>query len=116
MSEVADRAAAMPLALSVTSTGQARFVVESAEMLTRIHATERRLERLLLDGNLMARGGNALVVPAPVDAMSWNAQLHGFARRVAGQGSELRMYIRGGATRLAQEQLAANRVFDPGPK
>jgi hypothetical protein len=107
MSEVAERAAVMPLALSVTSTGQARFVVESAEMLARIHADERRLERLFLDGTLIARSGDALVVPAPVDALSWNAQLHGFAKRVAGESNERRMYIRGGATPLAQEQLAA---------
>jgi hypothetical protein len=106
MSGVADRAAVMPLALSVTSTGQARFVVESAEMLTRIHAAERQLETLVLEGTLIARSGDTLVVPAPVDALSWNAQLHGFAERVAGQSSERRMYIRGGATPLAQEQLA----------
>ena len=107
MSGVADRAAVMPLALSVTSAGQARFVVESAQMLARIHAAERRLERLFLDGTLIARSGDTLVVPAPVDAMSWNAQLHGFAERVFGQGGERRMYVRGGATPLAQEQLAA---------
>jgi hypothetical protein len=106
MSKVADRAAIMPLALSVTFTGQARFVTESAEMLARIHATERPLDRLFLDGTLLARSGDTLVVPAPVDAMSWNAQLHGFAERVAGQGGEPRMYIRGSATRLAEEQLA----------
>jgi len=107
MSGVADRAAIMPLALSVTSTGQARFVVESAEMLARIHATERPLNELFLDGTLVARGEDALVVPAPVDAMSWNAELHGFAERVARQRGECRMYIRGGATALAQEQLSA---------
>jgi hypothetical protein len=107
MSGVTDRAAVMPLALSVTSTGQARFVVESAEMLARIHATARRLELLFLDGTLIARSGDTLVVPAPVDAMSWNTQLHGFAERVAGQGGENRMYIRGGATPLAREQLEA---------
>lgn len=107
MPGVADRAAVMPLALSVTSTGQARFVVESAEMLARINAAELRVDRLFLDGTLIARSGDILVVPAPVDAMSWNAQLHGFAERVAGQSGERRMYVRGGATPLAQEQLAA---------
>ena len=107
MAGVADRATVMPLALSVTSTGQARFVAESAEMLARIHATDRRLERLFLDGTVIALSGETLVVPAPVDAMSWSAELHGFAERVAGQGGERRMYIRGGATPLAQEQLAA---------
>jgi hypothetical protein len=107
MSGVADRAAVMPLALSVTSTGQARFLVESAEMLARIHTAERPLDQLFLDGTLIAQSGDALVVPAPVDAMSWNAQLHGFAERVVGQGGERRMYVRGGATTLAQEQLAA---------
>jgi len=107
MPGVADRAAVMPLALSVTSTGQARFVVESAEMLARIHAAERRLERLFIDGTLIAQSGETLVVPAPVDAMSWNTQLQGFGQRVAVQSDERRMYIRGGATPLAQEQLAA---------
>ncbi len=107
MSGVADRAAVMPLALSVTSTQQARFVVESSEMLARVHAAERPLERLSLDGTLIAQRGDTLVVPAPVDAMSWNADLHGFAERMVGQGRERRMYVRGGATPLAQEQLAA---------
>jgi len=107
MSGVADRAAVMPLALSVTSTQQARFVVESAEMLARIHAVDHPLERLFLDGTLIAQRGDTLVVPAPVDALSWNVDLHGFAERMVGQGRERRMYIRGGATPLAQEQLAA---------
>ncbi len=107
MSGVADRAAVMPLALSVTSTQQARFVVESSEMLARVHAAERPLERLSLDGTLIAQRGDTLVVPAPVDAMSWNADLNGFAERMVGQGRERRMYVRGGATPLAQEQLAA---------
>ncbi|MGA7982923.1 MAG: hypothetical protein WCA32_22205, partial [Chromatiaceae bacterium] len=107
MSGVADRAAVMPLALSVTSTGQARFVVESAEMLARIHAVEGGLARVLLDGTLIAQRGDTLVVPAPVDATSWNAQLHGFAERLAGHDGEHRMYIRGRATPLARQQLAA---------
>jgi hypothetical protein len=107
MPKVADRAVVMPLALSVTSSGQARFVVESAEMLAQIHTAERRLDRLVLDGTLFARSGESLVVPAPVDAMSWNAQLHGFAQRVAGQSGERRMYVRGGVSPLAREQLAA---------
>jgi hypothetical protein len=107
MDGVADRAAVMPLALSVTSTGQARFLVESAQMLARIHAAEGPLERLFLDGTLIGQSGDTLLVPAPVDALSWNAQLHGFAERVAVRGAEQRMYIRGGATPLAQEQLAA---------
>jgi len=107
LSAVADRAAVMPLALSVTSFGQARFVLEAAEMLARIHAAECRLDRLFVDGTLIAQSGDTLVVPAPVDAMSWNAQLHGFAERVANPGGPRRMYIRGGATPLAQEQMAA---------
>jgi hypothetical protein len=81
--------------------------VESTEMLARIHAAERRLERLVLDGTLMARSEDALIVPAPVDAMSWNADLRGFAERVGTQGGERRIYVRGGATPLAREQLAA---------
>jgi hypothetical protein len=44
----------------------------------------RRTVKLGLDGTLIARSGDALVAPAPVDAISWNAQLHGFAKRVAG--------------------------------
>jgi len=107
MSGVADRAAVMPLALSVTSTWQARFVVESAEMLARIHAAERRLDRLLVDGTLIAQSESVLVVPAPVDALSWNADLHGFAERVGAQSGERRIYLRGGATPRAREQLAA---------
>jgi hypothetical protein len=106
MSGVADRAAVMPLALSVTSTGQARFVVESAEMLARIHAADRRLDRLFVDGTLIGQSGDTLVVPAPVDAMSWHGELHGFAERLVSQGDEHRMYVRGSATPLAREQLA----------
>jgi len=106
MSGVADRAAVMPLALSVTSTGQARFVVESAEMLARIHAAERRLDRLFVDGTLIAQSEGMLVVPAPVDALSWNTELHGFAERVGDQSGERRIYLRGGATPRAREQLA----------
>jgi hypothetical protein len=107
MPDVANRAAVMPLALSVTSTGQARFVVESAEMLARIHATERPLAKISLDGTLIAQSTDTLIVPAPVDAMSWNARLHNFAERLAGRGDGRRMYVRGGATALAREQLAA---------
>jgi hypothetical protein len=97
----------MPLALSVTSTGQARFVVESVQMLAGIHGAERGLERLSLDGTLMAESDGTLVVPAPVDAMSWHAELHAFAGRLADRDGNRRMYVRGDVTPLAQEQLAA---------
>jgi hypothetical protein len=76
-------------------------------MLARIHAAERRLDRLFLDGTLIADSDGTLVVPAPVDAMSWHAELHGFAERLAGEGGNRRMYVRGYVTPLTQEQLTA---------
>jgi hypothetical protein len=41
----------------VTSTGQTRIVVESAEMPARIHAVRHRFVRLFVDGILIAQGG-----------------------------------------------------------
>ncbi|MEA3275716.1 MAG: hypothetical protein U9Q81_10595 [Pseudomonadota bacterium] len=104
---VADRNSILPLALSVTSFDQARFVVESTEMLSEIHGSIVPIGRLTADPTVAGWTANGLIVPAPVDAMSWTPMLYNFAHRPDLSVVERTIYIRGGATELAQTQLAA---------
>jgi hypothetical protein len=77
---VAGRAELMPLLLSVTSEGQARFLVQSLDMLRNYHTGVRPLASLYIEGTVIGINEDGRpVVMAPVDYMSWTPTLDQFA-------------------------------------
>ena len=79
---VSGRADVMPLAVSVASEEQARFVVEAVQMLARYHEQVTPLATVQVQGTVVARTQDgALVVPGPVDYLAWTATIDRFTRR-----------------------------------
>jgi hypothetical protein len=77
---VAGRADIMPLVLSVGSEGQARFVVQTIDLLRNYHLAVGPLAKLFVDGTVIGedQDGQPIIV-APVDYMSWTPTLDRFA-------------------------------------
>ncbi len=85
---VAGRAGVLPLALSAGSEGQARFVVQSLEMLKRYHLEREVLVEIVVDGIAFGRtGSGAVVILAPVDYLSWTERLDAFLSRFDGDAA-----------------------------
>ncbi len=105
---VEGRAEVIPLALSVGSEGQARFVVQTVEMLKRYHAAHGTLSELVVQGTVFGRTKSGTVaVMAPVDYLSWSPFLQKFVTRLEGNsGSSRNLHIAGHATDRAREELA----------
>jgi len=106
MPQTENRPALLPLAVTVISFDQARFVVDSMEMLAHHHETVSPLLALEQKIPFAARtkdGG--LVVAAPVDYLAWTKQLQKFASRPELQAKERTFLLRGTTTRLAQTEL-----------
>ncbi|MGC1676855.1 MAG: hypothetical protein WA740_04910 [Candidatus Binataceae bacterium] len=103
------RAAAVALANAMTEY-QARFLVTSLHMLDQWSQQKSPIIRIQATGVLIAHDQNhAVILPAPVDYLSWTQRIAGFAtdphlitlrHRV--------LWITGKMTPLAREQLAAN--------
>ncbi len=103
------RAAAVVLANVVTEY-QARFVVTSLRMLDRWSQQKSPITGIQVSGVLVARDQNGTVImPAPVDYVSWTQRIAGFAtdpQLLAMQNRVL--WITGKMTLLARQQLSAN--------
>jgi len=120
MPKTARRKAVLPLALSVRSYDQARFVVESLEMLAAYNKTRAPLTALWVAGTVMGRTASGIVVPAPADAVSWNGKLDNFAHRPDFKTVRKRLlWVRGAVTPRAKKELTAlgwTVQEDVGPK
>ncbi len=104
--QTGNRAAVMPLAVTVVSFDQARFVVDAMEMLAQYHETVSPLLALEQKVPFAARTkAGGLVVAAPVDYLAWTQQIQRFASRSELQAKERTFLLRGTATRLAQTEL-----------
>ena len=103
---VEGRAGIMPLALSVTTFDQAAFVVRTLRMIARYHATVRPIKSLTVLGTIVAQGddGRAIIVAAPVDYLSWNADLDNFSSRDEFSGRN-ELHISGVMTDMARSEL-----------
>jgi hypothetical protein len=76
---VEGRAEVMPLALTVASEEQARFLVGTLRMTARYHREVKPLKSVAVLGTLVATATDGeLVVAAPVDYLSWTEALDRF--------------------------------------
>ena len=100
------RADVIPLALSVDSEGQARFVTQTLAMTARYHDTVKPLAKVVVSGTVYGETEDGeIAAMAPVDYLSWNALAEKFAKRKSELGSARTLYIAGRATDHAEEAL-----------
>jgi hypothetical protein len=106
LKKTAGRSWIMPVAITVTSFDQARFIVEAMEMLAGYHEETAPLKSLKKEapfGGITESG--ALLVAGPVDLLSWNERLHRFATRSELKGNQRILLLRGEATPRAKQEL-----------
>lgn len=103
------RAAAASLS-NVLSEYQARFLVASLYMLAQWSQQRSPITRIRVRGILVARDQDGdVIMPAPVDYLSWTPRIAGFATDPALLKLKHRvLWIPGGMTSLARRQLEAN--------
>jgi hypothetical protein len=107
LSGVAGRTDVMPLALTVVSEEQARFVVGAVEMLARYHETVAPIATVAVRGTVIGRTKTgALVVPGPVDYLSWTETSERFARRGDIAAKDRGLWLVGRASPRARQELA----------
>ncbi len=106
MNQTAGRPGIMPLANTVTSFDQARFVVEAMEMLAEYNEKRAPLKNIEKQAPFTAKtGAGALIVAGPVDLVSWTERLHHFATRTDLKGKPRIILLRGQATPRAKQEL-----------
>lgn len=106
--QTGNRAAVLPVAVTVASFDQARFVVEAMEMLALYHEKVTPLLALEKAVPFAARTkSGVLVVAGPVDYLAWTKQIHKFASRPDLQAKERVLLLRGVPTAVAKKELKA---------
>lgn len=105
---------------NVMTEYQARFIVTSLRMLDQWSRQRSPITRIRVPGVLVARDQNGTVIlPAPVDYLSWTQRIAGFATDPQLMALHNRvLWITGKMTPLARQQLAANgwSVREGGPQ
>lgn len=97
------------LALTVMTEEQARFVINSLDMLANYNEKVERLASINVLGTVTGvTNTGALILPAPVDFLSWTKEMKNFKNRQdAKQYIDKRVLINGKLTKLASDQLSA---------
>ena len=107
LDDVEGRNEIMPLVLGAPSEGQARFLVQTMDMLRNYHTTRERLTELHVRGTIIAidQEGQPVIV-APVDHLSWTETLDRFAS-ATGKVYDLspRLLVDGSITDRARDEL-----------
>ena len=95
---------------NVVTEYQARFLVTSLRMLTIWSQQNSQVTRIQARGILVAHDQDgSVIVPAPVDYVSWTPRIAGFATDPELLGLQNRvLWITGKMTPLAQQQITAN--------
>jgi len=107
MGEVNGHENTMPLALSVQTVDQARFVVNTMRMLQRYHETVQPLREIDVQGTIFAiTDKDTMVIAAPVDYVSWSEMLDRFSANDRFSSKPRELYIAGTMTTMASEQLS----------
>ena len=102
------RAEVVSLAASATSEDDARFVTGCVQMLAKHHETIERLSEIAGQGTVIGRtSGGAVVVPAPVDYLSWTQRISNFAHRSDLKAKDRSVWLTGQMSPRAKQQFAA---------
>ncbi len=96
----------MPLALSVTTVDQARFVVNSMRMLGQYHSEVLPLQAIDVQGTVFAiNADESVVIAAPVDYLSWTDALDRFSGNDTLTGQKHELHIAGTMSAKARKHL-----------
>ncbi len=104
---VEGRADVIPLVLSVASEGQARFLVQTIDMLALYHTEREPLSELQVQGTIlgMSQAGQP-VIAAPVDYLSWTPLLDRFASSFGDQSAVAPLvFVDGQLSKRARDEL-----------
>jgi hypothetical protein len=105
--KTAGRAGIMPVATTVLSFDQARFVVEAMELLAFYNEKVAPIKALEKEAPIVGRtGAGALVAAGPVDCLSWTERINRFASRPDLKAKQRILWLRGEATPRARQELA----------
>lgn len=103
---VAGATEALAFADSVVSEEQALFVVNTVEMLAHYHEHQAPLAEIVARGTLMGRTGTGeMVVVAPVDYLSWSAQLVRYLDHEDVRSGKRSAWLSGRASPVARKAL-----------
>jgi hypothetical protein len=110
LTNAAGRADVIWLMGSVATESHARFLATSVRMLAEYHETQKPITAVAAPGAVMARDQDGmLVLPAPVDYISWTERVAYFAKNPKLQAAPRRMlWITGGMSPRAKKEFAAN--------
>jgi len=110
LGNIPGRHAAAVVLGNVMTEYQARFLVTSLKMINQWSQQQSPITRIQIPGVLVAHDQNGTVImPAPVDYVSWTQRIAGFATAPQLLSMQNRvLWITGKMTPLARQQLAAN--------
>jgi len=96
----------MPLALTVASEEQARFLVGTLRMNARYHREVKPLRSISVRGTVVATAADGeLMVAAPVDYLSWTGALDRFLGQEALARPQRTLHLAGHASERARDEL-----------
>lgn len=104
---VAGKPEVVALAATAASEDQARFILEALLLLVPQHGKGKHLAELLVVPPVVGRltdGG--LLVPAPIDLVSWNERVDQFVHRPELAAPKRTILLTGKATPLAKSEIA----------
>jgi hypothetical protein len=102
------RAEVVSLAAGSASEDDARFLTGCVQMLARHHETVERLSAVTGRGTVIGRtSGGAVVVPGPVDYLSWTQRISNFAKRPDLQATKRGIWLTGRMSPRAKQEFAA---------
>jgi hypothetical protein len=95
---------------TVVTESQARFIATSVRMLAEYHEKKRPITAIAAPGAVMGRDQNGmLILPAPVDYISWTERVAYFAQSPKLLAAPKRtLWVTGGMSPRAKKEFAAN--------
>jgi hypothetical protein len=107
---VSGRNEVVVLAGTATTESQTRFLATSVRMLAEYHEKKKPITAVAAPGPVIARDQDgALILPAPVDYVSWTERVASFAKNRNFQAARRRtLWITGGMSPRAKEGFEAN--------
>ena len=100
------RVEVIPWALTAKSDTQARFIAGAVMILAGYHKTNDPIAELRVSGTLIGRTkAGALIVPAPVDYVSWTERVAGFAKKPDLSAADREIWLTGRLSPRARQEL-----------
>lgn len=110
LTNVSGRSDMVALAGTVATESQARFLATSIRMLAEYHEKKKAITAMTVPGPVIARDqAGALILPAPVDYVSWTERVASFAKNSGFQAAPQRTILLVGLmSPRAKKEFAAN--------